>query len=1028
MEKRGLYGAQGPTTLASMIVDWLERRNVAVIYIYCNYKEEQTQTLPNMIGSLLKQLSQHRGTLSNDIRSIYDTHRQRQTQPMADELTQLLVKEVTNFSSLFIVIDALDECSERDNTRTRLLVEIQKLPQHVRILITSRYPPQFEQTSEDIPQIDINATDDDIGNYVKARIEQGHWKARNARSNTKLMQEVTKIVKKNSKGMFLLAQLHMVNLMGCLTVREIRQALETLPTGLSETYNQAMQRIRNQDQGQVELAYKVLYWISYAFRLLTVAELQHALAVQLGDEDFDEDGLHDLELMISVCAGLVTVDGESNHIRLVHYTTQNYFERTRKDWFPEALSTISKICLTYLKFRPFTATYNHYWVETPVCFDQYPFLRYAAKYWGHHVHDGMDDAVRKLTLEYLRNKDNIWNIRIITDWENHEDDHEYETDWFDFNRLHVIAPFDLADIAGDCQAEYVEVNARLWTGETPLYLAAEAGQAQMVRFLLQAGAEDKEEPLQVAVEKGHATVAQLLIEAGADVNADYDAPLFLAASSGHLNVVQILIKAGANISACNFEEGTALHGALRAGHTELAKFLIASGLDISAIDDREKTALHYAAKRGQEDVVQLLLKNGACVLAKDGSGETAIHKAVQYGHEDLVKILLESIDSGTEAERWRLTLRLSRAVAREDEKEVGLLLKMGADPNLKLYSDLSFLEHAVLRGNTKIIELLLSNGARIEDTGEWGETSLHWAAYRGFDTSVQLLLDHGADIQATDNQGTTPLHLAVIYGELAVANKLLDGGARLDAKACHGNTVLAWALHSGIDMLYREHVSNLVAKYDFPHRDQDRDIEKRLGVLDFLIKKGADLNGQQWLRHTALSLAITESPETVRVALVRRLLEKKVSVAALDAEGNSALWQAARESPGVVRLLLEHGAEVDQPNMKGVTALSRAVLHGNKENVLLLIEAGANVEAVDGDGFTILHEAVTSLFGSTDIVDLLLSHGANINAHYGDKKATVLHYADEPMFSHLLQRGAATTEVDVEGRTALEWPRAKGKR
>jgi hypothetical protein len=57
--------------------------------------------------------------------------------------------------------------------------------------------------------------------------------------------------------------------------------------------------------------------------------------------------------MVYVCAGLVTVDEESNIIRLVHYTTQECFERTQNDWFPNAETDVTIICVTYLSFRVF---------------------------------------------------------------------------------------------------------------------------------------------------------------------------------------------------------------------------------------------------------------------------------------------------------------------------------------------------------------------------------------------------------------------------------------------------------------------------------------------------------------------------------------------------------------------------------------------------------------------------------------------------------------------------------------------------
>ena len=117
---------------------------------------------------------------------------------------------------------------------------------------------------------------------------------------------------------------------------DIRSALERLPTG-SEAYDQAykdaMERIEKQGVDGKNLALKVLYWITCARRSLVTAELQHALAVEVGESELATKQ-PDIEDMVSVCAGLVTVDEESNIIRLVHYTTQEYFERTQKHWFP----------------------------------------------------------------------------------------------------------------------------------------------------------------------------------------------------------------------------------------------------------------------------------------------------------------------------------------------------------------------------------------------------------------------------------------------------------------------------------------------------------------------------------------------------------------------------------------------------------------------------------------------------------------------------------------------------------------------
>jgi hypothetical protein len=101
---------------------------------------------------------------------------------------------------------------------------------------------------------------------------------------------------------------------------------------LKEAYSEALRRIDGQLAEDRLLARRALSWISYAQRLLTTKELCYALAIEPGDKALNADNIYDVEDIISVCAGLVTVDEESSIIRLVHYTAQEYFERIRLEW------------------------------------------------------------------------------------------------------------------------------------------------------------------------------------------------------------------------------------------------------------------------------------------------------------------------------------------------------------------------------------------------------------------------------------------------------------------------------------------------------------------------------------------------------------------------------------------------------------------------------------------------------------------------------------------------------------------------
>jgi hypothetical protein len=99
--------------------------------------------------------------------------------------------------------------------------------------------------------------------------------------------------------------------------RDIREALERLPVEVDATYDEVMQRIAGQTACDKTLAKRVLSWIAYSRRPLSLRELQHALAISSEMTAMDPDAIEDELTLTSVCAGLVVVDENSKIIRLV---------------------------------------------------------------------------------------------------------------------------------------------------------------------------------------------------------------------------------------------------------------------------------------------------------------------------------------------------------------------------------------------------------------------------------------------------------------------------------------------------------------------------------------------------------------------------------------------------------------------------------------------------------------------------------------------------------------------------------------
>ena len=86
---------------------------------------------------------------------------------------------------------------------------------------------------------------------------------------------------------------------------------------------------------------------------MTVDEVQHALAIEPGTPDLDPDNLSDVHEIVALCAGLVIIDEETQIIRLVHYTTQEFFRRNGDTLLARAQQDIAISCLTYLLYEKF---------------------------------------------------------------------------------------------------------------------------------------------------------------------------------------------------------------------------------------------------------------------------------------------------------------------------------------------------------------------------------------------------------------------------------------------------------------------------------------------------------------------------------------------------------------------------------------------------------------------------------------------------------------------------------------------------
>lgn len=338
-----------------------------------------------------------------------------------------------------------------------------------------------------------------------------------------------------------------------------------------------------------------------------------------------------------------------------------------------------------------------------------------------------------------------------------------------------------------------DVNAKTANGTTALHLAAQYGNENAARVLLEHGANvhartvpPKDDligrkfaggrtPLHWAAVEGHDAVVELLLDHHADPgakNTTYRTPLQEAIMHGNELVARILIKRGAPIDDQDDEAWTPLHqasyavGRLNAqtGQAAIAELLLDSGAHIDAVTTDSSvlgndnhcrcTPLLLAAATNAIEVAELLVKRGADLRACRKRGETAIHVAAWKGNISIVRMLLDAgVEIDIRDKLWNET-PLYKAACQNHLPVSQLLHERGADLRACNRDGGMAFHYAAFFGHVDSIRMMLDFGVDVEIRDlEWNETALHKAASQDRLSATKLLLERGADPRAVSGWG-----------------------------------------------------------------------------------------------------------------------------------------------------------------------------------------------------------------------------------------------------------------------------------
>lgn len=407
-------------------------------------------------------------------------------------------------------------------------------------------------------------------------------------------------------------------------------------------------------------------------------------------------------------------------------------------------------------------------------------------------------------------------------------------------------------------------------------------------------------------------------------------PLHWASFSGDRSLVDALLRevppeTARRLISDNANHGrqSCIHFAALNGHLSLVKrFLSLCPPVLNLPDGEQSTPLIYAALRGQTAVVEwILAQPGVAVDCVDVSGRTPLLMASSVGHFNVVQALLHA----------------------------------GADPRIRDSSGNSPLFWSAEGGFGDVTQLLLPK-SDLSGTNEKGRTIFHQCIRGGSPLILDAVLEHSRrmridtreTINTPDHAGETPLHFCAARGENLLAEVLLFNGALVNVQDCYGYTALHYAVLLG-------HVSTAL----------------------LLLVNGADATIPAANLVTAAHLAARLG----EVDLMRTLVtQHSASVNAHTLkEGRTPLMEAVRKGHAalVMPLVKEFGASVDAtdtPSATGMTALHYACLEGHEACVKALIEAGAELDALDvAEESPLIKACITGHFHCAKV---LLDHGA----------------------------------------------------
>ncbi|KAJ5824902.1 hypothetical protein N7447_007242 [Penicillium robsamsonii] len=759
----GIPGS-GKTVISSIVADFLSTKfeadpKVQIAQVFCSYQSHSQQSTLDILLSLLRQLAINDSNLFASIEEMHEKHAKKRTRPKAMEVEELLLKSALVYTKVFVIIDALDEyCSSKPDQIDDLLSTLFRLEQKMQLSIfaTSRFNSEIQIHFKSCLFKEIRTQDGDLLMYVNRRIPQLVRSKISRYPETQ--QEVRRCLLESSNGMFLLAKLHMDHLMSFPTIGQLEESLASLRHGrasLGTAYDNAISRITSQQDALSDMAMKTLCWLTFSRRTLTPRELQHALCVRPGMNSIDERFLPDIEIIDSLCAGLVMFDRHSRLIRLVHQTTHEYLighlalRNAEVDITTASityLSCVADIPMDLSGYRSLTI--------------KYPLYAYCATWWAWHASAALrvSKEILNLVLEFLEEERTVV-VTCLAQEETYTLFLERRS-----SKAHIAAFFGLNDAVISYRNTGQDLDIGDWRAETPLMYAVANGNLETTRILLEnpdinphARGRYGDTALWKAVVRDEVDIVKEVLLYGVSPNGPqrYDCmALHRATLQENLEIMKVLVDHGADVNLISLGE-TPLMISCSIGSVKATEFLLNNGADPNMSNKYGRTPLSSAAAQGDEHMTGAFYEPEMF----NRYGRTPLSSTAGQGDEHMTGVFpgIQSLGLSDFDVKPHIVLERPSGFNSEDYLSVvKLLLRKGVHVNCQDITGNTPLFGACLRGDWKVVDILLGNGADINHRNILGETPLFFATMCGSPSLIKILFENHAMVESKNVMGETP--------------------------------------------------------------------------------------------------------------------------------------------------------------------------------------------------------------------------------------------------------------------------------